>query len=111
MADTRKTDTEGVDVAKLADDLRAEVAALRDDIAKRGASLARTGKDHAAALKSAASSAARQGYARGEETVEDVLAELHSLEEELADATRRKPFAALGIAALVGFLAGVLFRR
>jgi ElaB/YqjD/DUF883 family membrane-anchored ribosome-binding protein len=39
------------------------------------------------------------------------LAELQSLEDELAEATRRRPFASLGLAALVGFLAGVLFRR
>jgi ElaB/YqjD/DUF883 family membrane-anchored ribosome-binding protein len=54
---------------------------------------------------------ARDGYAKGEETLDDVLAELKSVEDELADATRRKPFAALGLAALVGFLLGVLFRR
>ncbi len=39
------------------------------------------------------------------------LAELQSLEDELADATRRRPFASLGLAALVGFLFGVMFRR
>lgn len=111
MAETRKTDADTGDLNKLAEDLRAEMASMRDDLAKRGASLARSGKEHAAALKSAASSAARHGYAKGEETMEDVLAELRSLEEELADATRRKPFAALGIAAMIGFLLGVMFRR
>lgn len=111
MAELKKTDVEGIDVTKMTQDLRAEVAALRDDLTKRGASMARTGRESASALKSAAQSAARQGYAKGEETVEDVLAELQTLEEELADATRRKPFAALGIAALMGFLIGVLFRR
>ena len=39
------------------------------------------------------------------------LAELQSLEDELAAATRRRPFASLGLATLVGFLVGVMFRR
>jgi ElaB/YqjD/DUF883 family membrane-anchored ribosome-binding protein len=111
MADARKTETETVDLTKLTEDLRAEVAALRDDLSKRGASLARTGREHASALKSSARAMARDGYAKGEETLDDVLAELKSVEDELADATRRKPFAALGLAALVRFLLGVLFRR
>lgn len=109
MAEMKKTETgtmattdssKGADFARMTEDMRTEIAALREDLAQRGAS-----------LKSAAKSAARQGYAKGEETVEDVLAEIQSLEEELADATRRRPFAALGIAALIGFLVGVLFRR
>ena len=58
MAETRKTDPEAGDLAKLAEDLRTEMAALRDDLTKRGASMARTGREHAAALKSAAGSAA-----------------------------------------------------
>jgi ElaB/YqjD/DUF883 family membrane-anchored ribosome-binding protein len=39
------------------------------------------------------------------------MGELLSLVDELAAATRRRPFASLGLAALVGFLFGVLFRR
>ncbi len=110
MAEARKTDSD-TDLTKLADEMKAEMAALRDDISKRGAAMARSGRAHAESLKDAAASAARKGYARGEETLEDVLAEIESLEDELAEATRRRPFAALGLAALVGFLAGVLFRR
>lgn len=111
MDELKKTEPQGVDLTKITQDLRAEVAALREDVTKRGAAMARTGRESAAAVKSAARSAARQGYAKGEETMEEVLAELQTLEEELADATRRRPFAALGIATLIGFLVGVLFRR
>ena len=110
MADTRKSEVES-ELARLAEPIAAEVAALRADMAKLGTAVARTGRERAAALKSAASATAAEGYAKGEETLESVLAELKSLEDELAEATRRKPFAALGLAALVGFLAGVLFRR
>ena len=73
--------------------------------------VARIGKQRAAGLKSAAARTAADGYAKGEEAIDVALAELQSLEEELAEATRRRPFASLGLAALVGFLIGVLFRR
>ena len=111
MAETRKSDTEASELARLTEPLAAEVAALRADLSRLGTAVARTGKERAVALKSAAATTASEGYAKGEETLESVLAELKSLEDDLADATRRKPFAALGLAALVGFLFGVLFRR
>ena len=111
MADTRKSDAETGDLTRLTEPLVAEVAALRADLTRLGTAVARTGKERAVALKSAAAATASEGYAKGEETLESVLAELKSLENELADATRRKPFAALGLAALLGFLFGVMFRR
>ena len=66
--------------------------------------VARIGKQRAAGLKSAAGATAADGYARGEQAVDVVLAELQSLEDELVEATRRRPFASLGLAALFGFL-------
>jgi ElaB/YqjD/DUF883 family membrane-anchored ribosome-binding protein len=111
MADTRKSDVETSELAKLTEPLAAEVAAIRADLAKLASSAASSGRKHASALRAAAVETASDGYAKGEATLESVLAEMKSLEEDLADATRRKPFAALGLAALVGFLLGVLFRR
>jgi ElaB/YqjD/DUF883 family membrane-anchored ribosome-binding protein len=84
---------------------------LRADLARLATAATRTGKERAAAFKAAAAETASESYAKGEATLESVLAEMKSLEDELADATRRKPFAALGLAALVGFLCGVMFRR
>ena len=81
------------------------------DLAELGTMVARIGKQRAAGLKSAAGATAADGYAKGEQALDVVLAELQSLEDELADATRRRPFASLGLAALFGFLLGVLFRR
>jgi ElaB/YqjD/DUF883 family membrane-anchored ribosome-binding protein len=88
-----------------------EVAALRADLAELTGMVTRIGKERVAGLKSAANTAATEGYARGEHAVDAMMAELQNLEEELADATRRRPFAALGLAALFGFMVGVLFRR
>jgi ElaB/YqjD/DUF883 family membrane-anchored ribosome-binding protein len=106
MAGTRK-ETEEAE----AEPLQAQVTALRAELSELGGHVARITRRRAAGLKSAAESAASEGYAKGEEAIDAVLGELRSLEDELAEATRRKPFAALGLAALIGFLLGVLFRR
>lgn len=97
--------------AEVAEPLAEQVAALRADMAELGQVVTRIGKQRARGLKSAASATAHEGYAKGEEAYDAVMGELQSLEDELAAATRRRPFASLGLAALVGFLFGVLFRR
>ena len=97
--------------AEVAEPVAAQIAALRADMAELGALVSRIGKQRAAGLKSAATRTAADGYAKGEEAIDAALAELQSLEGELAEATRRRPFASLGLAALLGFLIGVLFRR
>jgi ElaB/YqjD/DUF883 family membrane-anchored ribosome-binding protein len=99
------------DLEAAAEPLKDEVAALRADLAQLAGMVTRIGKDRAQGLKSAANSAAAEGYARGEAAIDVMMAELQSLEEELADATRRRPFASLGLAAFFGFLVGILFRR
>lgn len=109
MATTRKDETEAA--AAAAEPLTAEIAALRADLTELGTMVRRIGRQRAQGLRSAASETAAEGYAKGEEALDLALAELRSLEDELADATRRRPFASLGIAALIGFLFGVLFRR
>lgn len=109
MSTIRKEAEEAISSA--AEPISAEVAALRADLAELGKHVARIGKDRASSLKSAATSAANEGYAKGEAAYDVVLSELQSLEEEVADAARRRPFASLGIAVLVGFLIGVVFRR
>jgi ElaB/YqjD/DUF883 family membrane-anchored ribosome-binding protein len=96
---------------ELADPVKSEVAALRADLADLGKLVARIGKDRAVGLKSAAGATAADGYAKGEAAFDVMLSELQSVEDQLAEATRRRPFASLGIAALVGFLLGALFRR
>jgi ElaB/YqjD/DUF883 family membrane-anchored ribosome-binding protein len=107
MATPRKDDPD----ASVTDVLNAEIAALRTDLADLGSMVSRLGKDHAQTLKAAAMSKAADGYAKGEEALDVVMAELQSLEDEVAAATRRRPFASLGLATLVGFLIGVMIRR
>jgi ElaB/YqjD/DUF883 family membrane-anchored ribosome-binding protein len=107
MATPRKSDTD----PENSDPVQAEIAALRADLAELGTHVARIGRHRAAGLKAAAGSAAQEQYAKGEAVLEDVIGEFRSLEDELVEATRQRPFAALGLAALLGFLFGVLFRR
>lgn len=109
MASIRKEAEEAISNA--AEPLGAEVAALRAELAELGKHVARIGKERASGLKSAASAAASDSYARGEAAYDVVLSELQALEEEVADAARRRPFASLGLAMLVGFLIGIVFRR
>ena len=86
--------------ASMTDTLTAEMAALRADLTELGAMVSRIGKERAASIKSAAASTAAGGYAKGEEALDVVMAELQSLEDEVAAATRRRPFASLGLATL-----------
>lgn len=97
--------------AQVTEPLAAQVAALRADLAELGGHVAKVSKDRARGLKAAASNTASEGYAKGEAAIDVLLAELQSLEDEVADATRRRPFASLGLATLFGFLLGVMFRR
>jgi ElaB/YqjD/DUF883 family membrane-anchored ribosome-binding protein len=109
MATTRK-DVED-SAAELAEPVAAQLAAIRADMAELGSLVARIGKERAVGLKNAAGATASEGYAKGEAAIDMALAELQSLEDEVAAATRRRPFASLGLATLVGFLVGVMFRR
>ena len=70
----------------MAEPVAAQVAALRADLAELGGMVARIGKERAAGLKSAAGATAADGYAKGEEAIDVVLAELQSLEDEVAEA-------------------------
>lgn len=99
------------DLEDLAEPLAAQVAALRADLAELGGNVAKIGKERARGLKAAATNTASEGYAKGEAAIDVLLAELQNLENEVADATRRRPFASLGLATLFGFILGVLFRR
>lgn len=109
MASLRKDAEDAITSA--AEPIGAEIASLRADLAELGKHVARIGKDRAEGIRSAASAAASDSVARGEAAYDVVLSELQALEEEVADATRRRPFASLGLAVLVGFLIGVVFRR
>ena len=97
--------------AQLTEPVAAQLAALRADLADLGSHVAKMSKDRARGLKVAAENTASEGYAKGEAAIDVLLSELQTLENEVADAARRRPFASIGLATLFGFLLGVMFRR
>jgi ElaB/YqjD/DUF883 family membrane-anchored ribosome-binding protein len=86
------------------EDLAAEVAALKKDIAELAASLKRAGR-------AKAEEKLAEGRAAGEAALEDLEREWDDLETRITGHVHRKPLQSLGIAALVGFFLAVLLRR
>ena len=87
--------TPKADLEAAAEPLKDELAALRADLAELAGAVTRIGKDRAAGLKSAANSAASEGYARGEAAVDVMMSELHVAR---GGARRRHPPPALRLA-------------
>jgi ElaB/YqjD/DUF883 family membrane-anchored ribosome-binding protein len=106
---TTKAEDEKPDAAT--DSLSAEVTAMRKDLAELGDMVARMGKARVASLRSTAEKKASEGIATGEAALADLTAEIESLEGRIAAETRDRPFRALGIAGLVGFMLAMILRR
>jgi ElaB/YqjD/DUF883 family membrane-anchored ribosome-binding protein len=111
MATTPKPNKDAEPEAEPSTALGTEIAALREDMRDLAAHVARIGKTRASGLKSVADAKAGDAMATGEATLQEIVGELRSLEEELSDATRRRPLTAIGLAALAGYFFGILTRR
>ena len=111
MATTSKTARTAEDTKAAVDDLQAELALLREDIAKIAAHLADRGEDTFSAAKRAASEGAEHLRARGEAAVDALKENASDLEQQVSDAVREKPLTSLAIAAGVGFFFALLTRR
>ena len=111
MATTPKTTKDAEPEAEPAGEFGTEIAALRADMRDLAQHVASIGKARASGLKSVADAKANDALATGEATLQEILGELRSLEDDLADATRRRPLTAIGLAALAGYLFGILTRR
>ena len=92
-------------------DLEAEIARLRKDVAKLAEQLARTGEHSYSAARRAATEGTEQLFATGEAAVDALKSNAGDLERQLTDAVREKPITALAIAAGIGCLLGLLSRR
>lgn len=100
------------------EDMEAEIARLRADVAALADQLARTGEHSIAAARRAASQGAEQLRAqgeqlkaRGEAAVESLRANAGDMERQVVDAVREKPITALAIAAGIGYCLAMLSRR
>ena len=108
---TKTTKSEEANSDAEADGLSAEVAAMRKDLSELGESVTRMGKARVASLKSTARKRAAEGLETGEAALADLTAEIESLEGRIAAETRDRPFRALGIAGLIGFMLAMILRR
>lgn len=87
-----------------AEDLEAQINALRQDFSKLIDSLGAAGDAKASAFKEKAQGKAKSAYAAAE-------TEARRAEHEISSFVQERPYAALGIAAGIGFLAALLARR
>ncbi len=109
---TAPTAKPGKDEAKaIPTDLEAELAQLREDVARLTDQLARTGGHTLSAARRAATEGAEQLRARGEEAVDALKSNAGDIERQVTDAVREKPLTSLAIAAGIGFFFALLSRR
>ncbi|MGH6860373.1 MAG: DUF883 family protein [Phyllobacterium sp.] len=92
-------------------DLQAQVAALKEDIASIASTLAKIGKNSTKDARSSAASSFESAKLRGEEALDDLRAQAHDLEEQLAQTVRENPLTTIAVAAGVGFLLALIARR
>jgi ElaB/YqjD/DUF883 family membrane-anchored ribosome-binding protein len=108
---TGKTVKSGNGTKSSPEDMEAEIARLRQDVARLAAQLQATGEHSVSAAKRAASEGAEQLRVRGEAAVGAIRANADDIEQQVTDAVREKPITSLAIAAGVGFFLALLSRR
>jgi ElaB/YqjD/DUF883 family membrane-anchored ribosome-binding protein len=92
-------------------DLEADIAQLKADLAKLAKQLQVTGEHSYGTARRVASEGVGQLRAQSEAAMEKVRSNANDLEAQLAASVREKPLTALGIAAGVGFLLALMTRR
>ena len=94
-----------------AQDIEAELARVREDIAALARSVQSFGSAKTSEVKARASKAGTDIAEASQDALDQVRREFEDLEHQLQGHVRRHPLQALGIAAGVGFLAAMLMRR
>lgn len=110
-ASTAKAARSGNGTKAKPEDLEAEIARLREDVARLTEQLAATGQHSYAAAKRAATEGAEQLRVKGEAAVESIRANATDLEKQVSDAVREKPISSLAIAVGIGYFLALLSRR
>lgn len=93
------------------DDLRRQLEALRADLASVTSTLAEIGKHKGDAVAGSLRDGASKIFAAGEEKAGQMAHAAGDIYAEYSEMTRRNPATALGIAAGVGFIVGLLLSR
>lgn len=95
----------------ISQDLEADIAQLKNDIAKLAKQLQATGGHSYGTARRAATESVDQLRAQGEAAIDRVRAGASDLETRLETAIREKPMTSLGVAIGVGFVLAMLTRR
>ena len=106
MAQTAKSN-----VSELNHDVSKQVQILREDVAKLTETMAEYGKARGLAMKEEAAAKASDLAASGKETAKAAQSKVQDTYSGAEDAVRQNPAAAVGIAAGIGFLVGMLATR
>ncbi len=93
------------------DDLEAQIAALKADVAALTGTLKDMGIQKGVSLKSSAKDSAEALRKRGEDTAADLKKSAQHYYATAESQVRENPAAAIGIAAGVGFLVGLIMNR
>jgi ElaB/YqjD/DUF883 family membrane-anchored ribosome-binding protein len=91
--------------------LEADIAQLREDIAKLAAQLKTTQEHGYGAAKRAASDGVEHIKAQGEAAIENIRSSARDIEEQIVTSVREKPVTALAMAAGLGYFLALLNRR
>lgn len=105
----RRPDTDATKEA--AQDIAADVAKLREDIARLASEIASLGRQSMNTAKRAAAEGVDQLRAQGEAGVDGLRANAEDVQEQLVQTVREKPITALAIAAGIGYLFALMTRR
>jgi len=98
-------------IAELNTDVSKQMAVLRDDIAALTATVAEYGKAQGDIMKSAATTKAQEVAQSGAAAADALKVKATKSYSDAEDAVRANPGAAIGIAAGVGFLIGMITAR
>ncbi len=97
--------------SKTDDEEAARIDALSTDIEKLRADLSSLVDSVGKLAKSRLRAEAAEGVARSEEALSDLTTELQRIEGDIITSARESPWRTLGIAALIGLIAGLILRR
>lgn len=99
------------DPNETAQDLAADLARLREDVAKLAAQLQAIGEQSVRTARRAATEKVDQLRAQGEAAMSDLRDNAGELEDQLVARVREKPITSLAMAAGLGYLLAMIMRR
>ena len=111
VAAKAKTSEPGLEAPTTADDISAQLATLKKDMAELAGTVADFGKTKLAAAQGSAKETGSDLKAAGQEHAAAIRDHASEMTEHANRYIRTNPLAALGLAAAVGFTVGMLSKR